>query len=79
MACGEMQGLGEKCQEINACWKNKSRDVLRRSLEYQCFVTSLSPSEDLLGLGVLGPLESVPVVTLTLCVWFFVFPGWPRI
>lgn len=60
-------GFREKCQEINAYRKNKSREVLRRSLEYECLVTSLSPCEDFVGLGVLGLLESAPVVTLTLC------------
>lgn len=36
------RGLREKCQEINACWKNSSRKKVSR-LEYQCTVTSLKP------------------------------------
>lgn len=72
-------GLGEKCQKINACRKNSSKEVLSRSLEYVCLVTSLSPGEDFVGLGVLGLLESVPVVTLTLRFWLLTFTGQPRL
>lgn len=52
----------EKCQQINACWKNNSTKVPRRSLEYVCLGTSLSPSEDIVGLQLLGLLECAPVV-----------------
>lgn len=50
-------GLREKCQNINACRKKNSKNVLRGSLEYVCWVTSLSPGEGFVGLEVLGLLE----------------------